>query len=252
MNRNALSYLIKHELMRRRPTRMCRKWISIYAAIVAIILIGAYAFLHVQITFKPEVLLFIIYVFPYFAFMQAYMMVSREFKDGTHGWWLTLPYSRGVLLRSKYVAALIRIVQYGLLAFAATWAISVLSQMVQGNLSADSIFQFTTLEFKAYLAMFTLVPFMIGFGLFGSILRGTQWKPLLPLVWVIYGLSANAMSWIPAVVLNDDGHSFFTFMQMPITQAEGLMFVAFLALSFLAGGVFLWAAVKLMNRQLIQ
>ncbi|MFD0615982.1 ABC transporter permease subunit [Paenibacillus sp. GCM10027629] len=252
MDRNAFSYLIKHELMRRKPTRVCRKWVSIYAAIVSIAIICAYAFLHVQIAFKPEALLFIIYVFPYFAFMQAYMMVSREFKEGTHGWWLTLPYSRGMLLRSKYVAALIRIIQYGLIAFAATWVITILIQMVQGNLSVDSLSQFTTLESKTYLAMFTLVPFMIGFGLFGSILRGTQWRPLLPLVWVIYGLSANAMSWIPAVVLNDDGNSFFTFMQMPITEAEGLLFVAFLALSFLLGGVFLWAAVKLMNRQLIQ
>jgi|GEM_PF-894210 len=252
MDRNAFSYLIKHELKRRRPTRVCRKWVAAYAAIAAVILISAYAFLHVQITFKPEVLLFIIYVFPYFAFMQAYMMVSKEFKEGTHGWWLTLPYSRGVLLRSKYVAALIRIIQYGLLAFAATWVITIFTQIVQGNLSADSLYQFTITESKTYLAMFILVPFMIGFGLFGSILRGTQWRPLLPLVWVTYGLSANAISWIPALVLNDDGNSPIELMQMPVSGTMWLLFIGSLAVSCALGGIFLWAAVKLMNRQLIQ
>jgi len=250
MDRNALSYLIKHELMRRKPTRVCRKWILLYAAVIAVGLVIAYVFLHVQIAFKPDALLFVIFVFPYLAFMQAYMMVTKEWKDGTHGWWLTLPYSRSVLLRSKYASAFIRVIQYGLIAFAATWLIAMLVHIIQGNISADTLFQFTMTETKTYLSMLILVPFMIGFGLFGSVLRVTPWKPLMPFVWMIYGLSANSISWVPAVILNNDGNSYFKFMQMPATGNIWLLFIGSLAVSCILGGIFLWAAVKLMNRQL--
>ncbi|OPA76137.1 hypothetical protein BVG16_18145 [Paenibacillus selenitireducens] len=250
MNRNALTYLIKHEFKFRRRNCRNRKWYGIYGLAVAALIAFAYNFLHATIIFQPTTLLFAVFIFPYAGFMRAMMTVSKEWKDGTYGWWLTLPYSRGTLLRAKYIASAMWMVIYGLIALAITAVVGILTMWIQAPLEADAIFEFLKLIGLAYLFMYSIMPFIMGFGIFGSIVRYSKWKPAMPLIWVSYGLSANLLSFVPALMSGEDNFDYTNMYQITGNSMTWLWLAVMLICSLIVGNLMVWIASNIMKKQL--
>lgn len=249
MNSNAFTYLIKHEFKIRNRNCRNRKWVGIYGLAIAAIIAIAYGFLHATIIFQPTTLLFFIFIIPYASFMRTLITVSKEWKDGTYGWWLTLPYSRGTLLRAKYFACGLWMVILGLIALAVTVVVGICTLWIQGNLEADEVLKFLQSVGIAYLFIYATVPFMLGFGIFGSIVRHSSWKPAMPLIWVCYGLSGNVLGWVPALMKGED-FNFTNLYQMTGDGVTWMWFVVTLAGSCILGALMVWIASNIMKKQL--
>ncbi|MGZ9585539.1 ABC-2 transporter permease [Paenibacillus marinisediminis] len=249
MNSSTLTYLIKHEFKFRKRNCRNRKWIGFYGVAIAALIAIAYGFLHATIVFQPTTLLFFVFVFPYAGFMRAMMTVSKEWKDGTYGWWLTLPYSRGTLLRAKYIASGMWMVILGLSTLAVTVVVGICIMWIQGHLEADALSEFLSSVAIAYLFIYSTLPLMLGFGIFASIVRHSNWKPAMPLIWVCYGFSGNLLSWVPVLIIGDN-FDFTNLHQMIGDSMTWLWLVVMLATSCLIGALMMWIASKLMKKQL--
>ncbi|MCY9515800.1 ABC transporter permease [Paenibacillus apiarius] len=195
MDTNALLYLVKDELKRRKSKKDHAKWRLFYLAAGIVLLLTVTAFFANKV--KPMGFMFITFGLPYMSFMLAYSLVKKEWKNGTLGWWLSLPYSRSTLILSKYAASLCVV----FLIFTAAWLITlffyVYATIWQGSFEVAGLLSFMSGSSVWYLFVLAVIPFMNAFGLFTSIAGQSRLKPLTPLLWMIYGLSGNAIFWLP-------------------------------------------------------
>lgn len=244
-------YLVKHDIYRWRDKKKSSLWVRFYMGLVLLIILAAVVVLGVLGHFLPLSLLFVTYGLPYMTFMLAYNGINQEWKNGTVGWWLTLPYSRGKLVSAKFTTAMIN----SLLIYATTFVVISLLMLLGlaagGTLDAGQIGNLLITELLWFGFSCSLIPFMSAFGLMTGTLMVSRLKPVTPLLWVGFGLSGNMLTWFTG---------FFTdktyFEQMERLGNEGVFFpypnwiAVALPVSLLISALFVWISGRVVDKHL--
>lgn len=117
---------------------------------------------------------------------------SKEWQEGTTGWWLTLPYSRTLLLCAKIVASFWRVLKMYAIFFG-----SALVMMIFYNLMLpDFLYHPQLLNlFRGYAIvlawLLVMSPLSILIGSLTLIIAKSYWAPAYYLSWIGLGLLAN-------------------------------------------------------------
>ncbi|THF75121.1 ABC transporter permease [Cohnella fermenti] len=210
MERDQFAYLVRHEL-KLETRRLARGgWFWIYAAVIAVVILAALAIWGGEDALKPDYLLFACFAFPYFFCMLAYRMIKREWSDGTVGWWLSLPYSRLRLLSAKLVASFAQSMAISVLFFAAVAVLELYYAAVNG-VGFAAFGRLLEQEGEYLLLLIVYSPMLLALGLLLGLLHKSSLKPLMPLFWILFGLSGNVFNFLGASAEIAEGRSWGLF-----------------------------------------
>lgn len=245
-------YLVKHDLMRHKYTGNTNRWWIVYAAIGVSIGLIFFAFNVIRGLVRPEYLLYYTYSFPFVIFMIGFLLTNREWSNSTAGWWLTLPYSRRVLVAAKAVSCLLNTILMIIIAYVLT----LLSAMFGALLSSDFGMEFVLQLLQdgwAWFGVFLLIaPFMIAFGILTATVTHSKWKPLVPLLWIGLPLFGNIINWLAGIYSSsnkiDAGNTDFAQIIEKI-GLSGWLIVILIGSVILAGGMLLLAS-RILRRDL--
>jgi ABC-2 type transport system permease protein len=181
--------LVKHDLKnrKRQNARISKTWKLVYLALGAIIALAmaTYVSLGEKIVLADEFWYMTIGV-AFAVFGMAIGFTKHEWKNGTVGWWLTLPMPRIQLVTSKFLASVIR----GIGLFAALYGIiavvTVYVLLISHNFHLDALLHFLGYGLKVYFVVLLLSPFVASFGVLYAIFGESKARPLLPIVWVAW------------------------------------------------------------------
>lgn len=239
-------FLMKDEFRRRGSGKSGNKWWMFYVA--AGILIGLIFAAVFADNLDPYSIMFMSFGFPYITFVIAYSIVIREWKNGTFGWWLTLPYPRRSLILSKYAASICTAVIMHVIFWVGTQLFVAYALILKGNFDFYSLTAFMKTSAIWYGVIMMVIPFMAAFGTLTGVVSRSRLKPLTPMLWMLYGISGNSMFWIlespdlTILRLARNVNEMFTVD----SQVFGLIALGIILLS----GILISAATVLMNKQL--
>lgn len=189
--------LVKHDLRRRRRRNVARSktWTVLYGVVIAalVVIIATYISLSEQQVKLNDAWVFT-YVLPFMSFGVTIGLMVHEWKDGTAGWWLSLPMSRLRLVTSKFIAALIRIILIIAAVYCAIGLLIVYTMVLEGQFNAHTVGQllFTGLKWDALLLC--VCPFIAALGVLIGVLTESRAKPIMPLIWIVFGCSGWLLS----------------------------------------------------------
>ncbi|GAA5347066.1 ABC-2 type transport system permease protein [Planifilum fimeticola] len=180
--------LVKHDFKRRKRRNMQipKGWWLAYAggALAVLLTLTTYAALHGHTYLGP--VWFTTFGLPFLSFGMATSLTASEWKNGTAGWWLTLPFSRLRLVTSKFVAALLRSV----LIFAVVYCILALfglyTMALVGPFDPHSAASYLLTGLKWNALLFSVCPFVTAFGILFCVLGESRAKPAIPLMWILF------------------------------------------------------------------
>lgn len=187
---NKLIHLIKQDLKRsgRRKHRIPKQWWLIYLAVIFLfaVIVATYTALHGTINLKT--IWYFTFFVPFAVFGITIGVTLNEWKGGTVGWWLSLPYPRLTLVFSKFCAGLIR----GLLLILAIYVIVALFGLyillLNGHFQAsEGYISFLLTGWQWFAFLVCLSPFMASFGLLYSVFRESKARNILPIFWFGWG-----------------------------------------------------------------
>jgi ABC-2 type transport system permease protein len=149
---------------------------------------------------SPE-FLHIVPSFLLFAFFAVNIrLIKREWQGNTVGWWLSLPYSRKLLLGAKFTAGYLRVLRTTFITFIVSllfWVGGMLLRPdIWGRYNLCEIFMETG---KTYIMVLLLSPCILVFGMALVVLKNTKWSPATPLFWICIPL---LLSCLYSTVLN--------------------------------------------------
>ena len=194
--RGSFAYLVKQDALRWKRSGTTKTWFWTYVALIAIAVVGIITVWSLKGRFDPLVLLFCTFGFPYMTFMFAYTMLHREWKNGTYGWWLTLPYPRLWLVAAKYLSALLQVLLFYAVCYVVTLLLTLYGKGLDGSLQPDRFFGFAKMTSLWYGLLIAYAPFMLAFGLLSGTVAQSRWKPLMPIMWLGFAVSGNMVLWL--------------------------------------------------------
>ncbi|MFD1676971.1 ABC transporter permease subunit [Alicyclobacillus fodiniaquatilis] len=212
--------LVKHDLRRRKRRNVARSktWVVLYGTVIAalVVIVATYVSLSGQRVDLTDAWVFT-YVLPFMSFGLTIGLLVHEWKDGTAGWWLSLPMSRLRLVTSKFVAALIRMILLVAAVYCATGLLILYTMVLEGNFNAHTAGQFLLTGLK-YDGLFLCVcPFIAAFGVLIGVLTESRAKPIMPLIWLVFGCSWWLIfSWHGGTVHIQHTHGLAGFSLAPI------------------------------------
>lgn len=245
MNTSTFLFLVKDEFRRRNSAKHSNKWWMFYVA--AGILIGLIFAAVFADNLDPYGVMFMSFGFPYITFIIAFSIVIREWKNGTAGWWLTLPYPRRSLILSKYAASICTAVIMHVIFWVGAQLFVAYALILQGNFDFHSLAAFMKTSAIWYGVIMMVIPFMTAFGTLTGVVSRSRLKPLTPMLWIIYGLSGNSLFWVlesphlNKLQLTQNPNEIFTVQ----SHEFGWIALAIILLS----GILISAATVLMNKQ---
>ncbi|TVY04396.1 ABC transporter permease [Cohnella terricola] len=195
MPKGAFRYLIKHEIIAEMGRIRQGKWIWFYAVFILLLAGASVAVWGYDENYDPSYFLFTAYMFPFMIFGFAVRTLKREWNGGTSGWWLTLPYSRVLLLGAKAIAAFVQIVACMVVYFAIVMLLGVYSRIMFGA-RVTSISGLFDLEAQLFAVLLGIVPLMLVIGLLIVAVRRSRMKWLVPLLWIVMGVGGNLSGWM--------------------------------------------------------
>ncbi len=190
-NQNMFWSLVRHNLKgnrRNRPWHI-KPWRTVYIVFVLLILVvvSTYAGLYLKDPIDLSVVWFFTFGLPFMAFGKATSLIVYEWRNGTVGWWLSLPMSRISLITAKYVAALLRTMQFFILSFFLIAFLGLYTMFLKGSFSAQASTAFLMTGLKWYGLLICLCPITGAFGVLLGVLRESRIRPALPLIWGAIG-----------------------------------------------------------------
>jgi len=119
-------------------------------------------------------------------------LLNKEWQAGTIGWWLTLPYSRSLLLSAKCIASLLHV----LMSYAFIFAYTPMMALIQYSTQPDLIPHPQLLDVLQGCAidvtwLLIISPFSILLGALIGIIIRSHWVDSTSLSWLGLGLLAN-------------------------------------------------------------
>lgn len=166
-----------------RITRKHR-YFWIYAVAAAMIWLFQYALtLSGSSTFTIDPRFAVFVIVPAF-FILSGSVAGREWRDGTAGWWLSLPHSRAKLILAKAAASFVRKLMF-LPVFAAVLALLFLGLLIMRpelvTAEVTSAYAVQSLQLLALALVFS--PAAVASGILFRIVPRSKWKIATPLVW---------------------------------------------------------------------
>lgn len=246
MDFHTFQFLMKDEFRRRGSGKSSKKWWRYYVAagiLFALIFAAVFAS-HLD----PYGVMFMSFGFPYITFVIAYSIVIREWKNGTFGWWLTLPYPRRSLILSKYAASICTAAIMHVIFWIGTQLFVSYALLLKGTFDFYILADFMRTSAIWYGVIMMVIPFMTAFGTLTGVITRSRLKPLTPLMWIIYGISGNSIYWLLYSRSLNELHNINDVNQMFVIAPEyfGLIGLGIVILS----GVLISAATVLMNKQM--
>jgi len=115
----------------------------------------------------------------YIPFAFTSEMLPREWKNGTVGWWLTLPYSRKLLLGAKSMAGFFRFIKFLLILFISSEYLIILIIYLQPDVENFALLHDLPQRvlYSCTIALL-LSPFFVSMGTTGGVLSKAQMKGL--------------------------------------------------------------------------
>ncbi|MGG0811482.1 ABC transporter permease subunit [Paenibacillus alvei] len=249
MDLRAMFFLAKDELKRRshKAKSNNNKWALVYWAI-GIILLFVFITMNAK-HFEPNSILIITIGFPYMTFVLGYGLVKREWKNGTIGWWLTLPYSRSTLILSKWFVSSFMSFTFYVMAWLAMQLFVIYALLVKGTLSLAMYGVFLEESMIWYGIIMLTIPVMSAFGILTSIVSRSSLKPLTPILWIVYGLTGNSIFLLTRLDRAQVSGDNVTFNILSVLSADQIGIIAAVFLIFTI--LFISAASALMKKELI-
>ncbi|MBW7454495.1 ABC transporter permease subunit [Paenibacillus sepulcri] len=184
--------LMRHEFKvkgngkRLNRSPLSRKWAGIYGAVVLIIVLGTLTYFAMDHSLKLLSLWFVTIGFPYMLFFTGHGILKREWENETSGWWLTLPYSRLTLVGAKWSGAALRTLMaiagfYAAASIYASCIVLILNSYTMSDLSA-----FLLVGLNWFVLIIGFGPFVLSIGFLTAAVVYTHWRPITPLLWVIF------------------------------------------------------------------
>lgn len=194
METGTLRFLLRQELFwgPRSLKRNGQRWMWFYLGVI-VVLLGAVA--TVFRGFDPIYLAYSTFGLPYLAAMLMFSQLVREWKRGTIGWWLTLPYRRSRLLGAKYMASLVYLIGIILALYAGILLLAVYVTAIRGTGIAPILHLFRVYGVLTLLLTGVGPLFISLGGLIGAISR-SRLKPLQILMWGVFGIGGNSLGWM--------------------------------------------------------
>jgi ABC-2 type transport system permease protein len=232
---------------KRREPWLQKPWRAVYFTTLFLIFVAAstYAGLTVTSSLDLDFVWFFTFGLPFAAFGNAIAQIVHEWKNGTVGWWLSLPYSRLQLIMAKFVATLIRTIIFFACFYAVISILGVYTIALHGPFSLGIAARFLVSGLKWFGLLLCVCPFAAAFGIFFGVLRESRAKPLLPLFWAAVGLlwwllTVRGSALLKFKLVN--GHwVFFHYSSMMLYPFAASLVIAYVLLYF---------AAYLLNRQL--
>lgn len=131
-------------------------------------------------------------------------LLNKEWQEGTTGWWLTLPYSRSLLLSAKCVASFLLV----LVIYAFTLAFTILVRFIKNSTQPAFVPDIQLLDTFQHFAkdltwMLMISPFSILLGALMVIIVRSHWVPKFSPFWGWVGIGFGGNLY----VVNALGHS---------------------------------------------
>lgn len=228
---NMFGSLLKHDLkMRKRQNRQFpRAWRLLYLAfgVIIALVVATYVSLVETVQLNTDFWYFNIGLI-FAIFGMSIGITKTEWRNGTSGWWLTLPLSRFQLVASKFLASLIRggmlfLTLYGIIAFFTFYIM-----LISNSYNLEEALQFLWFGLKSSVLILSLTPFVAGFGVMYGVVGESKARPLMPLVWVMWG-----GVWILTDFIRPDVVSYAGLVAIPSTFVLPIMVSCVLALVML-------------------
>lgn len=192
---NAFWALVRNDLqLKKRTIHQVSAWTKFYFGIAIIIGLGGYTWGIIQgfLTWEYYYLAFLPFLI-FLPFAYSISMTSKEWRNGTMGWWLTLPYPRSFLLSAKCLASFLHFVKSMVLIVAVVIVLQLEAILIRPDLfTVQQLFR--DLQFGAIDSLWEIIlfsPLSILVGIVMAIVRRSHLKPALPLFWVGFMLLAN-------------------------------------------------------------
>lgn len=224
-----------------------KPWRTVYLVTVLLVLvvIATYVGLFVKSPIDLSVAWFFTIGLPFAAFGNAVGQIIHEWKNGTVGWWLSLPFSRTQLVTAKFIAALLRTIRVFVFAFVLICILGWYTMILQGTFSVQTAAFLLTSGLKWYALLICACPFAGAFGLLFGVLTESRAKPILPLIWMAIGVlwwlvSSHSATFLKINIVN--GHLVYYHLSLILLYP----FVASLMIAY----VILHIAAYLLERQL--
>jgi hypothetical protein len=170
-------------------------WVKIYAlaAVLLVFILNTYALI------KGKSYPWFLYGFPMtiliIAYFTSFGIIRGEWRQDSHIYWLSLPYPREYLMRAKFSASFVRMLQViaiFIAAFAAVW--------VEGMILCPSIWNIQSLMIFlknagiSFIWVAVLSPAIIAAGMMMGVLSESKLRPITPLLWIFTPMVLSLLS----------------------------------------------------------
>jgi ABC-2 type transport system permease protein len=190
-SQNVFISLIKHELKRRgnikkNRRKLSRGWRLTYAAffLLLALVFTTYGALNGHIHLEGT--WYFTWGLPFMIFGISINRVNREWQNETIGWWLSLPYSRGTLITTKFVASLLMSLMFCFAIYFLVTLFGLYMMLLNGNFIGNLTGIFLLPGLKWFLLLIALSPFAASFGTFMGTLSHTKARPAMVLLWILF------------------------------------------------------------------
>ncbi|MFD2371595.1 ABC transporter permease subunit [Brevibacillus sp. GCM10020057] len=190
MNSHTFWALVRHEFTckgnRRKLSRSQStiQWRAIYLTILALFGAGTAVYYAVHGQLPLQKLWLVAIGFPYILLALAVAMLKREWDNETHGWWLTLPYSRMALVGAKFVAAWLRVAAVCAGAFVLILLFAGMIALLLAPYTSADVLSTLLTGLNVILIVIGYGPLILSFGLMLATMSYTTLRPFTPLLWI--------------------------------------------------------------------
>jgi ABC-2 type transport system permease protein len=226
-----------------------RKWRLTYAAVIILTGLGIATYFAYRDSLRLSGLWFIVMGFPYMMFFLGYGIVKLEWENDTHGWWLTLPYSRFTLVSAKCAGALLRVATGGLAVYAAGAIYGAAVVAILPHYGWPDLQSYLLTGLNWLILILGYAPFILTLGMLVSSVVLTPLKPFGPILiggsmfslGMLYSQFSNSND---EALLQLSGDHTATFFPFPWEAGAGII------VSWLAAYLVLRLASALVERKL--
>ncbi|MFC7394949.1 hypothetical protein [Scopulibacillus cellulosilyticus] len=229
-----------------RKNKMPQKVWLVYAALLYIAFLGfaVYATYH-HWNFQLRNIWFFTLGLPWMLFGFGISSIKNEWENSTEGWWLTLPYSRIMLIGAKYIAALFKTLFILIVIYALAIVYAILYgaciSVWQGGYPLHEVTQFIMSGFWWYLFLIGLMPLMVSIGVLVGVIKYSTAKYISPLIYIFMFILGYGM--YGGLGLFNQKHNLYTVFSGEISPGSSPFPVVFIY--FMIAG---WVLAYLMVR----
>jgi ABC-2 type transport system permease protein len=185
-------------------------WRRVYLYSGLVLGLALYTALLFNTEIKPNLIFFVPIFLLFSCFAVAMGLIKKEWQGNTAGWWLSLPYSRQVLLGAKFTAGFIRLLRNGFIALVISIILWLEGMILRPDIWSGYSMVETFIETcKAYVQMIFISPLLMAFGILIVVLNHSRLKPVSPIFIILF---AGLMSFL-----------FSTFFKIIFSTGSGIV-----------------------------